>query len=100
MYDSELHQFKTDINLVQYAILDGTFAQLRHATRVVAAVDADDAGAKLASRIEDLVRDRQAITLERHSPAPAKDWNEVLQQVERHYIRSLPDLRRSPERGR
>jgi len=70
------------------------------ASRVMAAVDSDVAGVKLASRIEDLVRGHPAISFERHSPAPAKDWNEVLQQHERDYIRSLPALRRSPERGR
>jgi hypothetical protein len=84
----------------QVEILERTFAQLPPTTRVVVALDSDDAGAKLASPIADLVRGHNAITFERHSPAPAKDWNEVLQQVERHYIRSLPDLRRSPDRGR
>ena len=73
----------------QVELLERVFAQLPPTTRVVAAVDSDDAGAKLASRIADLVRGHNAITFERHSPAPAKDWNEVLQQVERASIRAL-----------
>jgi hypothetical protein len=87
----------------QIELLDRVFAQLPSASRVVAAVDSDDAGAKLASRIEDLVRSRSAIAYERHSPAPAKDWNDVLRQVEHAYIRSLsaPERWRSAfERGR
>ncbi|MGA3122035.1 MAG: toprim domain-containing protein [Polyangiaceae bacterium] len=87
----------------QMEILDRVFAQLPSGSRVVAAVDSDDAGVKLASRIEELARRRSPLTFERHSPAPAKDWNDVLQQVERHYIRSLParELSRSTlDRGR
>jgi hypothetical protein len=78
------------------------FAELPSGSRVVAAVDSDDAGVKLASRIEDLARLRSPLTFERHSPSPAKDWNEVLQQVERAYIHALAHERsRSPfDRGR
>jgi hypothetical protein len=87
----------------QMEILDRVFAQLPSGSRVVAAVDSDDAGVKLASRIEELARRRSPLTFERHSPAPAKDWNDVLQQVEREYIRALPvrELSRSTlDRGR
>jgi len=58
-------------------------------SRVIAAVDSDDAGVKLARRIETLARERAHVTFQRHSPSPAKDWNDVLQQVERAYIRAL-----------
>jgi hypothetical protein len=86
----------------QLELLDRVFAQLPSASRVVAAVDSDDAGVKLASRIETLVRQRGQIPFERHSPSPAKDWNDVLQQVERAYIRALAhDRSRSAfDRGR
>jgi hypothetical protein len=77
----------------QLELLDRVFAQLPSAGRVVAAVDSDDAGVKLASRIETLVRQRGQIPFERHSPSPAKDWNDVLQQVERAYIRALAQER-------
>jgi hypothetical protein len=49
------------------------------------------------------VRDRAQIAFGRHSPAPAKDWNDVLQRVERDFIRSLPPPSRTrfgPDRGR
>jgi hypothetical protein len=86
----------------QLELLDRVFAQLPSASRVVAGVDSDDAGVKLASRIETLVRQRGQIPFERHSPSPAKDWNDVLQQVERAYIRALAhDRSRSAfDRGR
>ena len=86
----------------QLELLDRVFAQLPSAGRVVAGVDSDDAGVKLASRIETLVRQRGQIPFERHSPSPAKDWNDVLQQVERAYIRALAhDRSRSAfDRGR
>ena len=84
----------------QVEMLERVFAQLASASRVVAAVDSDDAGIKLASRIEDLVRRHEGIAFQRHSPWPAKDWNDVLRRVEREYIRASPPLGRSIERGR
>jgi uncharacterized protein YndB with AHSA1/START domain len=85
----------------QLDLLDGIFLRLPPASRVVAAVDADEAGEQLARRIEALARGYAHLTFARHAPAPAKDWNDVLQQVERAFIRSLP-LRSRPgrERGR
>ncbi len=87
----------------QIVVLDRLLTQLPPSSRLVAAVDSDGAGDKLASRIAELVRERAHIAFERHSPAPAKDWNDVLQQVERDYIRSRPPLspsRSGPDRGR
>jgi hypothetical protein len=84
----------------QVEILERIFAQLASASRIVAAVDSDDAGVKLASRIEDLARRHEGITFQRHSSWPAKDWNDVLRQVERDYILALPPLGRSLEGGR
>ncbi|MGD0680242.1 MAG: toprim domain-containing protein [Polyangiaceae bacterium] len=82
--------------------LGRVFAQLPAASRVVAAVDSDEAGEKLATRIEALVCARSELTFDRHSPSPAKDWNDVLQQREREFIQSLParDRSRAPDRGR
>jgi hypothetical protein len=73
----------------QIELLDRVFAQLPARSRVIAAVDSDDAGLKLARRIEALAHERAQLTFQRHSPSPAKDWNDVLQQVERAYIRAL-----------
>jgi hypothetical protein len=84
----------------QVEMLERVLAQLPSASWVVAAVDSDDAGVKLASRIEDLVRGHDGITFARHSPGPAKDWNDVLREIERDYIRALPPLDRSIDRGR
>jgi hypothetical protein len=87
----------------QIVVLDRLLLQLPPSSRLVAAVDSDAAGDKLAGRIEALVRDRTQIAFERHSPAPAKDWNDVLQGVERDFIRSLPPpsrTRSGPDRGR
>jgi hypothetical protein len=79
------------------------FAQLPPGCAVVAAVDSDPPGDKLASRIEEIARGNPAIGYQRHSPTPAKDWNDVLQRVEREYIRAVLGLGRSAsglERGR
>jgi hypothetical protein len=84
----------------QLEILDRVFGQLPEASTVVAAVDADPAGDKLASRIEGLASGHAAIAFRRHSPSPAKDWNEVLQQVDRGYIREVQGLGRSADRER
>jgi hypothetical protein len=73
----------------QLEVIDRIFGKLPEASTVLAAVDSDAAGDKLASRIEEIARGRSAIAFRRHSPSPAKDWNDVLQQVERGYIRSL-----------
>jgi hypothetical protein len=76
----------------QLELLGRIISRLPTASRVVAAVDSDIAGDKLASRIEALVRGRPQHTFERHSPTPAKDWNDLLQEVEREFIDSLPAM--------
>jgi hypothetical protein len=68
----------------QLALLDRVFAKLPVGAAVVAAVDADDAGAKLAHRIEDLACRHARLAFRRHSPTTGeKDWNDVLQRLER-----------------
>jgi Toprim domain-containing protein/uncharacterized protein DUF3991 len=84
----------------QIDLLDRTFARLPRATTVVAAVDADVAGHALAGRIRELAHGH-SLAFRRDLPERAKDWNEVLQRVERDYIRSLlsgPRARAGPER--
>jgi hypothetical protein len=74
----------------QVELLERVFERLSGNFRVVAAVDADGAGEKLAGRFESLVRGYSHLTFQRDSPSPAKDWNDVLQEKERAYIRALP----------
>ena len=77
----------------QFELLGRIFARLPPASTVVAAVDSDEAGRKLASRIETLTRRIPHVEFRRDAPDRAKDWNDVLQCVERDFIRSLPRLR-------
>lgn len=84
----------------QLELMDRVFGQLPEASTVVAAVDADPAGDKLASRIQEIASGHSAIAFRRHSPLPAKDWNDVLREVERGYIRSVQGLGRSADRER
>jgi hypothetical protein len=84
----------------QIELLDRTFARLARGTTVVAAVDADGVGHALAGRIRELVHGH-GLVFRRDVPERAKDWNEVLQRVERDFIRSLPSGprdRAGPER--
>jgi hypothetical protein len=67
----------------QFALLDSLFAKLPGASIVLAAVDSDEAGAKLANRIKDLATAHAHVSFLRDSPARDKDWNEVLQRLER-----------------
>jgi hypothetical protein len=85
----------------QIEVLDRIFAYLPAATAVVAAVDSDVAGQALAIRLEDIARCHRHLSFRRDAPSGAKDWNDVLQRVERDYIRSLPirqRVRSGPER--
>jgi len=79
--------------------LDRVFARLPEASTVVAAVDSDGAGEKLAQGLQDLTRRHAKLTFQRDAPPGAKDWNELLQRVEQDYIRSLSVLRASRDRG-
>jgi Toprim-like/Protein of unknown function (DUF3991) len=73
----------------QCELLEKVFSRLPPATAVVAAVDSDEAGHKIASRIEALTHRVPHLVFRRDAPAGAKDWNDVLQRVECDYIRSL-----------
>jgi|GEM_PF-1537054 Toprim domain-containing protein/uncharacterized protein DUF3991 len=78
----------------QHETLERIVGRLAPSTTVVAAVDADAGGVKLAAQVEALCVGHPIVFV-RHSPDPArgKDWNEVLQRVEHDYIRSLPAVR-------
>ncbi len=82
-------------------LLGRLLARLAPETTVVAALDSDEAGHKLASRIEALTLRLPHLDFRRDAPAGAKDWNDVLQRVERDFILSLtkgPRDRAGPER--
>jgi len=88
----------------QIELVDKAVAEMAPASRVVAAVDADPAGTELAQRLRRLTERHPHVAFERDSPAVGKDWNDVLQRVERDSIRSLPlavrNLHPSMDRGR
>jgi hypothetical protein len=65
-------------------------AHLEPETTVVAAFDNDEAGHKMARGIELLTRRLPHLYFSRDRPARAKDWNEILQHVERDFILLLP----------
>jgi hypothetical protein len=65
-------------------------ARLEPETTVVAAFDNDEAGHKIAKGIELMTRRLPHLFFSRDRPARAKDWNEILQHVERDFILSLP----------
>ena len=88
----------------QAALLTRVIERLVPAGAVIAAVDADRGGDLLATTLEGLARAAKR-PLERHSPTPAhgvKDWNDVLQKLERNTLRSVPPVARTTalERGR
>jgi hypothetical protein len=72
----------------QMDLLDRVFARLPFDTTVVAAVDSDAAGRDLANRIRALVHGHARLAFRRDAPERAKDWNEVLQRVERDAVRA------------
>ena len=74
----------------QMQLLGRFLASLAPGTIVVAAVDSDEAGHKIASRIEALTRTLPRLYFRRDTPTGAKDWNDILQGVERDFIRSRP----------
>jgi hypothetical protein len=85
----------------QIELLGRLLARLAPETIVVAALDSDAAGHKIASRIEALTRRLPRLYFSRDTPIGAKDWNDVLQHVERDFILSLtrgPRDRAGPER--
>ena len=85
----------------QMQLLGRLLARLAPETIVVAALDSDPAGHKIASRIEALTRRLPRLYFRRDTPTGAKDWNDILQHVERNFILSLmkgPRDRAGPER--
>jgi hypothetical protein len=83
----------------QFELLERAFSRMPAESTVVAAVDSDEAGHKLASRIEALTGRLAHVKFRRDAPDGAKDWNEVLQRVEQSFIRSLPALMPARERS-
>jgi hypothetical protein len=83
----------------QFELLERIFSRLPPASTVVAAVDADEKGRELASRIESLVGCVPNVAFRRDAPDGVKDWNDVLRRVERDFIRSLPPLRGARSRS-
>jgi hypothetical protein len=85
----------------QIELIGRLLERLAPETIVVAALDSDEAGHKIASRIEALTRRLPRLCFRRDTPAGAKDWNDILQRVERDFILSLtkgPHDRGGPER--
>lgn len=81
----------------QLDVLDRIFASVQGPATVVGAVDADAAGHAMAFGLKALTRHHGHLVFRRDQPVGAKDWNEVLQRVERNCIRSLS---RAPQRIR
>jgi hypothetical protein len=73
----------------QLALLETAFSRMPPESTVVAAFDSDKAGRKLASRLASLVRGVPHVAFRHDAPSGAKDWNDVLQRVERDFIRSF-----------
>jgi hypothetical protein len=87
----------------QVDLLAAVFGRLPEGSTVVAAVDADEAGRKLVDRLETLAHRCPRVSFRRDAPDGAKDWNEVLQRIERDFICAqppLPDDRRHAARPR
>jgi hypothetical protein len=67
----------------QFALLQRIFAALPASMTVIAAVDSDEAGDKLAKRIEELTTSEPHLIFRRDSPSADKDWNDVLRRAQR-----------------
>jgi hypothetical protein len=103
LYRNEARYFSTAgaPSTTQMELLSRLLARLSRETTVVAAFDSDEAGHKIASRIEALTRRLPRLYFRRDAPEGAKDWNDVLQRVERDFILSWtkgPRDRAGPER--
>jgi hypothetical protein len=81
----------------QFELLARVLSGLPAASTVVVAVDADEAGHKLARQIEALARGVPRLGFCRQAPVGGKDWNDVLQRLERDRLRGLSMGR--PPRG-
>ena len=103
LYRDEARYFSTagTPSTTQMELLSRLLGRLPRETTVVAAFDSDQAGHKIASRIEALTRRLPRLYFRRDAPEGAKDWNDVLQRVERDFILSRtkgPRDRAGPER--
>jgi hypothetical protein len=67
----------------QLELLERLLAAVPTGSEIIAAVDQDDAGTKLAERLEVLAGAYAHLTFRRDSPESDKDWNDVLQRVAR-----------------
>lgn len=72
-------------------VLERAIERMSPGSTVVAATDADAAGRKLASQIAEIAARHAHVRFIEHRPEPAigKDWNAVLQRVERDFVRSM-----------
>jgi hypothetical protein len=77
----------------QLEMLDRLFARLPASSILVAAVDRDAGGDRIAAQLEGVARSHPHLTFRRHSPQHDKDWNDALQ-------RSLRRERAGPDLGR
>jgi Toprim-like/Protein of unknown function (DUF3991) len=66
----------------QMAMFGRMFGKVPDGTTIVAAVDSDNAGTKLAKRFAELAQEHAHVRFHRHSPATDKNWNDVLQRLE------------------
>jgi hypothetical protein len=69
----------------QHAVLGTAISRMPQGSEIVAAMDADDAGKRLADWMEEIFRacGRADLTLRRDQPATGKDWNDML-RARRH----------------
>jgi Protein of unknown function (DUF3991)/Toprim-like len=69
----------------QHAILGAAISRMPHGSEIVAAMDADDAGERLADWMEEILRGcgRADLTFRRDRPATGKDWNDMLRSRRR-----------------
>ena len=81
---------------LQAELLARAAAKLPAGSEVVLAVDADDAGRKLAEKMRSGMA-REGLAIRQHSPSEphCKDWNDVLKLREREFIRTLPQRSRT-----
>jgi hypothetical protein len=80
----------------QFTLRERLFADLPPGSVVVAAVDQDPAGTKLATELERLASLHAHLSFRCDSPITDKDWNDVLKRIERAGIPSIPSFRRLP----
>jgi hypothetical protein len=82
----------------QLDVINKAMASMPPGSRLVAAVDADEGGNRMAKQLEAVAGRHPHASFQRDSPDPSigKDWNDVLQRIEREFIRTLG---RSPGRS-